>query len=77
MPNSVYAAVPLMALLAVGQTAVFARLPILGAVPLIPFLVALLWGLLRGIEEGAIWAFAPGFSSICFPSARWDCCPCR
>jgi rod shape-determining protein MreD len=61
MPNSVYAAVPLMALLAVGQTAVFARLPILGAVPLIPFLVALLWGLLRGIEEGAIWAFCAGF----------------
>lgn len=61
MPGSVYAAVPLMALLAVGQTAVFSRLPILGAVPLLPFLVALLWGLLHGIEEGAIWAFCAGF----------------
>jgi len=61
MPSSIYAAIPLMALLAVMQTAVLARFPMLGVVPLLPFLVALLWGLLNGIEEGAVWAFTAGF----------------
>ena len=59
--NSFYAAIPLMALLAVAQTAIFARFPVLGVVPMVPFLIALLWGLLRGTEEGAVWAFCAGF----------------
>ena len=61
MSTSFYAALPLMAFLAVIQTAVVARFPMWGVVPLIPFLIALAWGLRRGIEEGALWAFCAGF----------------
>ena len=60
MSSSIYAAIPLMVLLAVVQTAVLPRFPILGLVPLLPFLIALSWGLLRGINEGILWAFIAG-----------------
>ncbi len=58
--NSLYAAVPLMAFLVVLQTAVLPYFPILGFVPLLPFLVALAWGLVRGFNEGVAWAFTAG-----------------
>jgi rod shape-determining protein MreD len=61
MSASIYLAFPLMALLGVLQTAVLPHFPILGQVPLLPFLVALSWGLLRGVNEGAVWAFMAGF----------------
>ncbi|MCA9964023.1 MAG: rod shape-determining protein MreD [Anaerolineales bacterium] len=61
MSASVYVAFPLMALLGVLQTAVLPHFPILGQVPVLPFLVALAWGLLRGVNEGAVWAFMAGF----------------
>lgn len=60
MRASVYAAIPLLTILAVLQTAVFSRIPILGQVPQIPFLVALAWGLLRDLEEGVTWGFVGG-----------------
>ena len=60
MTNSVYAAIPLMLFLAVIQTAVLPFFPILGLSPQLPFLVALSWTLLRGMEEGVIWAFIGG-----------------
>ena len=60
MSSSIYAAFPLMALLTVIQTAVLPRFPILEMMPIIPFLVALSWGLLRGINEGLIWGFMAG-----------------
>jgi len=61
MSSSIYLAVPLMLLLTVAQTAVLPRFPLLGLIPQLPFLVALAWGLLRGIEEGVVWAFVAGF----------------
>jgi rod shape-determining protein MreD len=60
MSSTIYLAVPVMLLLAVGQTAVLPHFPILGLVPQLPFLVALAWGLLRGMNEGIIWAFIGG-----------------
>lgn len=53
-------AVPVMALLTVVQTAVFPQLPIFGVTPALPFLFALAWSLLRGLEEGLVWAFVGG-----------------
>lgn len=60
MPSSVFLAVPLMIVLTVLQTAVLPRFPIVGAIVLLPFLAALSWGLLRGADEGVIWAFIAG-----------------
>ena len=60
MSSTVYLAIPVMLILAVVQTAVLPRFPILGLVPQLPFLVALAWGLLRGMNEGIIWAFIGG-----------------
>lgn len=60
MSSTIYVAIPLMALLGVMQTAVFPHFPLLGMIPLLPFLIALSWGLLRGINEGVVWAFIAG-----------------
>lgn len=60
MTNSIYVAIPLMLFLAILQTAVLPFFPILGLSPQLPFLVALSWALLRGMEEGVIWAFIGG-----------------
>ena len=61
MSSSVYLAIPVMLILAILHAAVFPFFPILGFAPLIPFLVALAWGLLRGVNEGVLWAFVAGF----------------
>jgi rod shape-determining protein MreD len=55
-----YAAIPLMAVLAIIQTAILPRFPIAGVEPQLLFLVALAWGLLRGLDEGLVWAFIAG-----------------
>jgi len=55
-----YAAIPLMALLAIVQTAILPRFPIAGVEPQLLFLLALAWGLVRGLEEGLVWAFIAG-----------------
>lgn len=60
MSNSIYIAIPLMALLSIVQSAILPRVPVLGVVPQLLFLVALAWGLLRGLEQGLIWAFVAG-----------------
>ncbi len=60
MSSTIYLAIPVMLLLSILQTAVLPRFPILGLVPQLPFLVALAWGLLRGMNEGIIWAFIGG-----------------
>lgn len=62
MSSSIYAAVPVMLVMAVLQTAVFPRFPVLGMVPQLAFLVALSWGLQRGETEGALWAFVAGIA---------------
>ncbi|KAA3663082.1 MAG: rod shape-determining protein MreD [Chloroflexi bacterium] len=60
MTNSIYGAIPLMLFLAVVQTAVLPFFPLFGLSPQLPFLVALAWALLRGMEEGIVWAFIGG-----------------
>jgi rod shape-determining protein MreD len=66
MSSSVYLAVPALLLLAVVQTAVLPYFPILGYVPQLLFLVALAWGLLRGVNEGLLWGFVAGFCQDLF-----------
>ncbi len=60
MRSSIYVAVPLLLFLAVLQTAVLPRFPVLGLLPLLPFLAALSWSMLYGLKEGLIWAFIAG-----------------
>ncbi len=69
IPTSVFLALPLMALLTVLQTAALPQFPIFGAVPSLPFIVALAWGILRGVNEGVIWAFIAGFFLDLFTAA--------
>ena len=61
MSSSIYVAIPVMALLTVLQTAVLPHFPIFGLVPQLPFLFALAWGIVRGLDEGVVWAFVAGF----------------
>ncbi len=61
MGSTVYLGLPLMALLALLQTAVFPRFPIFNIMPQLILLAALAWGLLRGVTEGVVWAFIGGF----------------
>lgn len=58
--TSRYVAIPIMLVLAVLQTAVWPRFPILGLIPQLPLLLVLSWGLQRGMIEGVIWAFIAG-----------------
>ena len=60
MAVNFYSAIPLMAVLAIIQTAILPRFPIAGVEPQLLFLVALAWGLLRGLDEGLVWAFIAG-----------------
>ncbi len=60
MGNHLYLAIPVMAVLAVLHTSVLSRFPIFGVVPQIMFLVALAWAIVRGVEEGLVWAFIAG-----------------
>lgn len=60
MTVSIYLAIPLMLVLGLVETAVLPHFPIFGTTPQLAFLVALAWGLLYGVEEGAVWAFFAG-----------------
>jgi len=55
-----YVAILLFGVLAIIQTAVLPALPVAGVEPQLLFLVALAWGLLRGLDEGLILAFMAG-----------------
>lgn len=67
--STFWLAVPVMVLLTVVQTAIFPYFPIFGVIPSLPFLVALAWGLLRGPNEGVVWAFVAGFFMDLFTAA--------
>lgn len=69
MPNHILVAIPLMAVLAVLHTSVLAQLPVLGVAPQLLFLVALAWGIVRGMEEGLVWAFIAGIFTDLFSLA--------
>jgi rod shape-determining protein MreD len=60
MGINIYIAIPIMGLLAVIQAVVLPRFPIAGVTPQLLFLVALAWSLLRGPQEGLLWAFIAG-----------------
>lgn len=66
MSTSIYLAIPLMAVLTILQAAVLPRFPVLGLTPQLLFLVALAWGLQRGLNEGVVWAFIAGFFTDLF-----------
>ncbi|GJM40981.1 MAG: hypothetical protein DHS20C20_12630 [Ardenticatenaceae bacterium] len=66
MPVSIYLAIPLMIVLGVVETAVLPHFPIFGSSPQLTLLVALAWGFLFGIEEGAVWAFFAGIFTDLF-----------
>ena len=66
MSVSIYLAIPLMIVLGLVETAVLPHFPLFGATPQLAFLVALSWGLLYGIEEGALWAFFAGIFTDIF-----------
>lgn len=57
MSRSVYVAVGLLVVLAIGQATIFSRFPLFGIVPQFALVVAICWALLRGPYEGLIWAF--------------------
>jgi len=69
MSVSVYLAIPLMLVLGLVQTAVLPHFPIFGTTPQVAFLVAMAWGLLYGVEEGAVWAFFAGLFTDMFSIA--------
>jgi rod shape-determining protein MreD len=66
--NTVYLSIPVMLLLLIIQVAVLPHLQVLNLTPNLIFVVALSWSLLRGIEEGIIWAFVGGFLLDLFTS---------
>jgi rod shape-determining protein MreD len=66
MSGSIYLAIPLMIFLGLVETAVLPHFPILGNTPQLALLAALSWGMLHGIEEGAIWAFFAGIFTDLF-----------
>jgi len=69
VPKHIFVAIPLMAVLAILHTSVLAQIPVLGAAPQLLFLVALAWGIVRGTEEGLVWAFVAGVFTDLFSLA--------
>jgi rod shape-determining protein MreD len=67
--SSILLAAPLMMILTVLQTSVLPYFPFLGVIPSLPFMMALAWGLLRGANEGIVWAFMAGFFMDLFTAA--------
>lgn len=56
----VYLGIPLLLMSAVVQSAWLERISILGGRPDLVLLVALSWGVMRGLREGMLWAFVGG-----------------
>ncbi|MCL4867681.1 MAG: rod shape-determining protein MreD [Anaerolineae bacterium] len=66
MGLSLYLALPVMVILLIIQTSVLPRFPLWGVVPQLMLLAAVAWGLLEGLEEGALWGFVAGILSDLF-----------
>lgn len=65
----IYISIPIMALLAILQSSVLSRFPIVGVSPQLLFVVTLAWGLERGLQEGLVWAFVAGIFADLFSVA--------
>ncbi len=68
MKSTAYLALPVMLFTLILQVAILPRFPVLGLVPLLSLLAAVSWGLLRGPEEGVLWAFVGGLMLDLFTS---------
>lgn len=60
MLSNILIAVPVMAILTIVQTTVLPRFSLFVVTPSLPFLFALAWSLVNGVEEGIVWAFIGG-----------------
>jgi rod shape-determining protein MreD len=69
MSSSIYVAMPLMIVLAIIQTAVLPLFPSMALMPQVPLLVILSRGLLRGVNDGVLWAFVAGISLDLFSAS--------
>ncbi|MGC8838954.1 MAG: rod shape-determining protein MreD [Anaerolineae bacterium] len=57
---TLYLSVPILALLAVVQSAVLPRFPVAGVHPDLVMLVVVAWGLLQGNPQALVWGFIGG-----------------
>lgn len=55
-----YLVIPLMAVLTILQSTLIPHFPILGVTPQLWLLATIAWALLRGWQEGIMWAFVAG-----------------
>jgi rod shape-determining protein MreD len=60
MNLSFYLAFPLMAILAILQSTLLPRFPVLGVVPQLWFVATITWTLMNGLRQGLIWALIGG-----------------
>lgn len=57
---NLYLALPLLTGVALVQTTLLAQVNVLGARPNLMLLLVLVWAVVRGMDEGLIWAFVGG-----------------
>lgn len=60
MKINVYLTLPLLTSVALIQATVLSRVSVLGARPNLMLLVVLIWAMVRGLDEGVVWAFVGG-----------------
>ena len=59
---NLYAAILLLSAVAIAQSTVMPHLTIMGVKPDLMLLAVMSWSLLRGSEEGLVWAFIGGLA---------------
>ncbi len=64
-----YLVIPLMIVLTIVQSTLLPQFPILGATPQLWLIATIAWALLRGWQEGIIWAFVAGILVDLFSAA--------
>jgi rod shape-determining protein MreD len=64
-----YLVIPLMVVLIILQSTLLPQFPILGVTPQLWLLATMAWALLRGWQEGIIWAFVAGLFVDLFSAA--------
>ncbi len=64
-----YLVIPLMVVIVILQSTLLPQLPIFGVTPQLWLLATIAWALLRGWQEGIIWAFVAGLFVDLFSAA--------